>query len=87
MTDSMPIATGFSRGSLSFRLISQATSQPWARTERILLDEQHLRRRCFRLAVQQECVRAEELGVVRRGAFHGESATGESGVFAQLQSS
>src|SRR5258708_33242403 len=38
------------------------------------------------LVQQRQGIRAEKLGFVGRGAFHGENATGESGVFAQFES-
>jgi len=85
MTDSMPIATGF-REFLSFRLISQATSQPWGAGP----NEYCLMSSTF--GDDASVLRAargrprEELGVVRSRAFHGEGAARESGVFAQLQS-
>lgn len=50
--------------------------------ERKLLEEQEFGCGGLVLAKQRQAIRAEEFGFVRGGVFHGESAAGETGVFA-----
>src|SRR5216684_4822335 len=50
------------------------------RAERVLLDEQQLWCRCFRLAMQSHRVRTEKLGIVRIGILHSKRATGKTSI-------